>query len=159
MDPKFEEYGRLIPDVPVDALLTVMERLPLPETGMTYSPREDDLHAQIGFEPWGTRLFADMPYQLGCCAGSNADAETMVRHGGSAFICGLSDFELAVSHRWKKAPERFRIPAGVLTEIYGDTLRSAPLGRDFRVLVILPFATNTEWQGEDGAIFRNTWRG
>ena len=74
--------------------------------------------------------------------------------GGSAYIQTDREIELLLAHRWEDAPHRFRIPAGVLVELYGDTLRSAPLGRDFRILVILPYATNTEWR--DGAM-RNTW--
>ena len=31
------------------------------------------------------------------------------------------------------------------------------LCRDFRVLVLLPYATNTDWRGEDGVTARNTW--
>lgn len=157
-DPAFLPYGKVIPDVPVDSLLAVVENFPLPGSGMAYSPREDDLHARLEFEPWGAALFADMPYQLGYCAGSNENADALVRHGGSAYVCGAADFDLIVSHRWERAPLRFRVPARTLIEIYGDTLRSAPLGRDFRVLVILPYATNTAWQGPEGVIARNTWR-
>ena len=158
-DQAFLPYGRPVTDVPTDEVMRALAGLPMPEEGMTYSPREDALHACLEFEPYGERLYADMPYQLGYCAGENESADTMVRHGGSAFVCGESEFTLAVRHRWESETERFTVPAGQLTEIYGDTLRSAPLGRGFRVLVILPFATNTDWQGADGAIFRNTWKG
>ena len=157
-DRAFLPYGRAVPDVPVDSLLAVVQGFALPEQGMVYSPREDDLHARLEFAPWGTALFADMPYQLGYCAGSNGSAEALVRHGGSAFVCGLTGFDLVVSHRWEHAPARFHVPAQVLIEIYGDTLRSAPLGADFRVLVLLPYATNTDWQGPEGVTARNTWR-
>ena len=157
-DRAFLPYGRVIPDVPADSLMAVVAGFPLPERGMVYSPREDGLHAVLDFAPWGARLFADMPYQLGYCAGENDSADTLVRHGGSAFICGQNDVDLMVSHRWERAPVRFRVPAHTMVEIWGDTLRSAPLGAGFRVLVILPYATNTAWQGADGAIFRNTWR-
>ena len=158
LDPSFLPFGRMVPGVPLDGLLTVLAGYPLPASGMTYSPREDGLHARLEFTPWGERLYADMPYQLGYCAGSNAQADCLVRHGGSAFVCGLTDFDLDVAHRWDPRPQRFRVPARTLIELYGDTLRSAPLGRDFRILVVLPFATNTEWQGEDGVTARNTWQ-
>ena len=158
-DKAFLPYGRPVLDMPVEGLMAVLRQFPLPAEGMVYSPREDNLHAQLDFEPFGTALYADLPYQLGYCAGSNADAATLVRHGGSAFICGESDFDLMVCHRWEDAPARFTVPAGALVEIYGDTLRSAPLGSGFRVLAILPYATNTEWQGPAGVMARNTWRG
>ena len=154
MEPRFEEYGRIVPDVPADELMAVVRAFPLPEDGMVWSPREDDLHAVLSFTPWGEELYADMPYQLGYCAGSNDRADALARHGGSAYIQTDREIGLLLAHRWEDAPHRFRIPAGVLVELYGDTLRSAPLGRDFRILVILPYATNTEWR--DGAS-RNTW--
>ena len=153
-DAAFAEYGRIVSNVPTEQLMAVVEKFPLPEAGICYSPREDDLHGVLDFTPWGEGLYADMPYQLGYCAGSNGRAEVLARHGGSAYVQSDTDFDLLLAHRWEGAPRRFRIPAGVLVELYGDTLRSAPLGRDFRILVILPYATNTEWQ--DGAR-RNTW--
>ena len=157
--PAFAAYGRIVPGVPVDMLMDVLAKQPMPGTGMKYEPREDDLHAVLGFTSYGERLFADMPYQLGWCAGRNENADVLVRHGGSAFLCGETDFELIVGHRWSRDTARFRIPAHTLIELYGDTLRSAPLGRDFRILVLLPYATNTEWTGAEGdAIRRNTWK-
>lgn len=153
MDTKFAEYGRVVSGVPVEELMAVIQRFPLPAAGMAYSPREDDLHATLSFTPWGEELYADMPYQLGYVAGSNDRADTLVRHGGSTFLRSDTDIDLLLAHRWEDAPRRFRIPANTLVELYGDTLRSPPLGRDFRVLVILPFATNTEY-GPSG---RNTW--
>ena len=157
-EPSFLPYGRVITGIPMADLMSVLAGFPLPEEGMVYSTREDDLHAQLDFEPWGAALYADMPYQLGYCAGSNARADALVRHGGSAYICGDSDFELIVRHRWEDTPARFAVPAHTLVELYGDTLRSAPLGRGFRILVILPFATNTEYPGGSGVPSRNTWQ-
>lgn len=153
----FAEYGRLVEGIPTRPLMDILLSYPLPPSGMIYTPREDDLHARLDFTPWGERLFADMPYQLGWCGGSNDRAEVLVRHGGSAFLQSTVDIDLLLAHRWEKAPRRFRIPADTLIELYGDTLRSAPLGRDFRVLALLPYATNTDWRGEDGVTARNTW--
>ena len=158
-DAAFLPYGRVVTDIQLKELLEVLAAFPLPKSGMIYSPREDDLHAVLDFAPFGARLYADMPYQLGYCAGSNSAADTLARHGGSAFICSLGDFEIRAAHRWESAADmrRFRVPANTLVEIYGDTLRSAPLGRDFRILVILPFATNTEWRQGEETLRRNTW--
>ena len=161
-DAAFAPFGRAVSGVPLDALLSALEGLPLPDAGMAYQPREERLHALTGFEPFGERLFADLPYQLGWCAGANHQADCLVRHGGSAFIAGLSDFALTVSPRWVVSPQTFRIPARTLVEIYGDTLRSAPLGTDFRVLALLPYATNTAFSPSgamDETLYaRNTWR-
>ena len=154
MEPRFEEYARIVSNVSADELMAVVKGFPLPENGMVYSPREDDLHAVLAFIPWGEALYADMPYQLGYCAGSNDRADTLVRHGGSTFLQSDTEIDLLLAHRWEQEPRCFRIPADTLVELFGDTLRSAPLGRNFRVLVILPFATNTAWQ--DGKS-RNTW--
>ena len=154
MQPRFEEYARVVPGIPTETLMAAVRRFPLPETGMVYSPREDDLHAVLAFTPRGEALYADMPYQLGYCAGSNDRADTLVRHGGSTFLQSDTEIDLLLAHRWEQEPRRFRIPADTLVELFGDTLHSAPLGRNFRVLVILPFATNTAWQ--DGKS-RNTW--
>ena len=163
-DPAFAAFGRVIAGVPMEPLLAVLSRQTLPEEGMVYQPREDALHGEVYFTPWGAQLFADMPYQLGHCCGSNETADCLVCHGGSAFVISPQPFALLAAPRGGqgKGALRVQVPANTLTEIYGDTLRSAPLGRDFRVLVLLPYATNTGFRPEnplDAALFaRNTWR-
>lgn len=154
-DAAFAAFGRAVPGIPTQALMAVIARFPLPAQGMVYSPREDDLHALLDFTPWGEALYADMPYQLGYCAGSNDRADVLVRHGGSTYLQSDTAFDLLLAPRWDPHPRRCQIPADTLIELYGDTLRSAPLGRDFRILVLLPYATNTAWQGD--ALARNTW--
>lgn len=162
-DASFAPLGRAVSGVPLDGLRAALQTLPLPDSGMTYHPREDCLHAQLDFEPWGAQLFADLPYQLGWCAGSNERADCLVRHGGSGFLWSETAFDLLLAPRWDpRALRRFRVPAQTLVELYGDTLRSAPLGTGFRLLAILPYATNTAYSAPDPldpALYaRNTWR-
>ena len=51
MDAKFTEYGCIVPNIPADELMAVVKGFPLPENGMVYSPREDDLHAVLALCP------------------------------------------------------------------------------------------------------------
>ena len=162
-DDAFSAYGRIVSCIPAAELESAMLALPRPEIGFIYQPREDTLHALMGFAGWGTRLLADMPYQLGYCLGENSRCNVLARHGGSTFIYSLTAFDLLLASR-AAGPEstvRCTIPTGTFIELYGDTLRSAPLGRNMRILVIQPYATNTEFSDlslSDGELTgRNTW--
>ena len=162
-DDAFSAYGHIISGIPAAELESAMLALPMPAKGFVYQPREDTLHALLGFAGWGTRLLADMPYQLGYCLGENERCSVLARHGGSTFVYGLTAFDLLLASRAKgpAGSVRCTIPSGTFVELYGDTLRSAPLGRDMRILVIQPYATNTEFSASslsDGEVTaRNTW--
>ena len=100
--------------------------------------------------------FGGMPVQLGWCNGHNTRLNCLEYHRDSEFNLGTEDFILLLSRQEEIVDgildtakvKAFRVPAGVLVECYATTLHYAPCHADpakgFRVLVALPWLTNTD---------------
>lgn len=133
-----------------------MEKIPLPESGTAYEPSIAALEACEAFADYRTSVFGGMPVQLGMCWGHNTKLNCLEYHRDSEFNLGLGDFILLLAKQDEiedgvldtAKVKAFRVPAGVLVEIYATTLHYAPCHTDetagFRVLVALPRGTNTE---------------
>ena len=97
-----------------------------------------------------------MPCQLGWCNGHNNTLNCLEYHRDSEFNLGTEDFVLLLAKQEEiddgkldtAKVKAFRVPAGVLVEVYATTLHYAPCHTDaakgFRVLVALPKGTNTD---------------
>lgn len=94
--------------------------------------------------------------QLGMCWGRNTKLNCLEYHRDSEFNVGTDDFILLMTKQEEIVDgvldtarvKAFRVPAGVLVEVYATTLHYAPCHTDpskgFRVAVALPRGTNTE---------------
>lgn len=154
-DEAFRPYGRVVTGLPCNELLAAMETIPLPEDGVAYEPAIPALEQCRSFTAFRDRLFGGMPVQLGMCWGHNTRLNCLEYHRDSEFNLGTGDFILLLAklndvHDMQldtAAVTAFRVPAGVLVEIYATTLHYAPCHTDaeagFRVLVALPRGTNT----------------
>lgn len=155
-DEAFRPYGRVVSGLPCEELLAAMETIPLPESGVAYEPAIPELE-QCGdaFATFRGRGFGGMPVQLGMCWGHNTRLNCLEYHRDSEFNLGTGDFILLLA-RMEDVRDMmldtarvaaFRVPAGVLVEVYATTLHYAPCHTDpekgFRVLVALPRGTNT----------------
>lgn len=155
-DAEFARYGRVHSGIESAALLREMEKIPLPESGTAYEPSIAALEACEAFADYRTSVFGGMPVQLGMCWGRNTKLNCLEYHRDSEFNLGLGDFILLLAKQDEiedgvldtAKVKAFRVPAGVLVEIYATTLHYAPCHTDetagFRVLVALPRETNTE---------------
>ena len=175
-DPAFRPYGRVVEGYPTQGILEALAKTPLPE-GTAYVPREPALHAAKDAEAVGEALFGGMPFQLGWCNGHNTKLNCLEYHRDSEFNLGTEDFILLLAKMDDIGEDgvldtakaaAFRVPAGVLVEVYATTLHYAPCHADpakgFRVLVALPAGTNTDWRpapgpnAADNALWaRNKW--
>lgn len=155
-DEAFRPYGRVVSGLPCEELLAAMETIPLPESGVAYEPAIPELE-QCGdaFATFRDRGFGGMPVQLGMCWGHNTRLNCLEYHRDSEFNLGTGDFILLLA-RMEDVRDMmldtarvaaFRVPTGVLVEVYATTLHYAPCHTDpekgFRVLVALPRGTNT----------------
>ena len=107
------------------------------------------------FADYQASAFGGMPVQLGMCWGRNTKLNCLEYHRDSEFNLGLGDFILLLAKQDEiedgvldtAKVKAFRVPAGVLVEVYATTLHYAPCHTDetagFRVLVALPRGTNT----------------
>lgn len=156
-DSEFKPYGNVITglDTAVKDILAVLADTPLPDaTG--YVPEEPRLQELAAAELVRDHLFGGMPCQLGWCNGHNTKLNCLEYHRDSEFNLGTEDFILILAKQDEIEDGKldtakakcFRVPAGVLVEVYGTSLHYAPCHCDaakgFHVLVALPKGTNTE---------------
>lgn len=155
-DKEFAPYGQVHGGYELDGLLVAMDAIPLPEEGTAYQPSIGSLETQPVFQQFGECAYGGMPAQLGMCWGRNTRLNCLEYHRDSEFNVGTDDFILLLAKQEEIVDgvldtakvKAFRVPAGVLVEVYATTLHYAPCHTDpdkgFRVAVILPRGTNTE---------------
>ena len=156
-DPEFKPYGQIVTglDDAVKEILTGLAETPLP-AGVGYVPTEPVLQNLAAAEVISNHCFGGMPVQLGWCNGHNTKLNCLEYHRDSEFNLGTEDFILLLAKQDEIVDgildtakvKAFKAPAGVLLECYATTLHYAPCHADaskgFRVLVALPWLTNTD---------------
>ena len=155
-DPAFRPYGRIVTglDTAKAEILQALAGTPLPN-GTDYVAEDACLQGLPAAAEISEHLFGGMPYQLGWCNGHNNALNCLEYHRDSEFNLGTEDFVLLLAKQEEieggkldtAKVKAFRVPAGVLVEVYATTLHYAPCHTDaakgFRVLVALPKGTNT----------------
>lgn len=176
-DPEFKPYGRVVEGLAdaVQEILEVLRQTPCGE-GVAYVPHDAELAILPAFDRISDHCYGGMPVQLGWCNGHNTKLNCLEYHRDSEFNLGTDDFILLLARQEEmedstldtKNVKAFRVPAGVLVEVYATTLHYAPChadaARGFRVLVALPEGTNLERPAvknatpEDALLWaRNKW--
>lgn len=156
-DKEFAPFGRVVTGLE-EAVAEVVEALrltPLPE-GVGYVPSEPLLQELPAAVEFSEHLFGGMPVQMGWCNGHNTLLNCLEYHRNSEFNLGTEEFLLILGEQnqicdgfFDTAKAKvFRVPAGVLVEVYATSLHYAPCHTDpakgFRMLVALPEGTNTD---------------
>jgi len=175
-DAEFAPYGKALEGYDTKELLKTLDAVtPLPE-GVEYVPSQPELEALPIAARLSANAYGGMPIQLGWCNGHNTKLNCLEYHRDSELNCGTEDFILLVAredevidgHLDTGKVTAFRVPAGVLVEVYATTLHYAPCsakaGAGFKVLVALPKGTNgpkpdiTPLNGEDKTLWAcNKW--
>ena len=155
-DPEFKPYGQIVTglDQTVRELLTGLAATPQ-GPAVEYVPTDPALQELPAAVELSEHCFGGMPVQLGWCNGRNTRLNCLEYHRDSEFNLGTEDFILLLARQEEIVDgvldtarvKAFRVPAGVLVEVYATTLHYAPCHCDaakgFRVLVALPWGTNT----------------
>lgn len=153
----FKSYGQVVSGLEGAAteILAALETTPLPEN-VGYVPTDPVLQELPAAVEISEHCFGGMPTQLGWCNGHNTKLNCLEYHRDSEFNLGTEDFILLLAKQDEieegildtDKVKAFRVPAGVLVEVYATTLHYAPCHCDpekgFQVLVALPWLTNTE---------------
>ena len=153
--PAFRAYGRVFEGCSVQPIVEALRsKTPLPDaTG--YVPEEPALQELPAARALAPLLYGGQPVQFGWCNGHNTKLNCLEYHRDSEFNLGTEDFILLLARLDEVENGRldtsrvraFRVPAGVLVEVYATTLHYAPCHTDpakgFRVMVALPQGTNT----------------
>ena len=156
-DPEFKPYGQIVKglDDAVQEILAGLAETPLPD-GVGYVPTDPILQELPAAVEISEHCFGGMPTQLGWCNGHNTKLNCLEYHRDSEFNLGTEDFILLLARQEEivdgildtSKVKAFKAPAGTLIECYATTLHYAPCHADaskgFRVLVALPWLTNTD---------------
>ena len=155
-DPEFIPYGKVLEGYDTTCLVNAMNTIPLPEAGVAYEPSIPVLEATCLYGQFQNNAYGGMPVQLGMCWGRNTKLNCLEYHRDSEVNVGTGDFILLLAKQDEIVDgaldtgkvKAFRVPAGVLVEVYATTLHYAPCHTDpakgFRVAVALPRGTNTD---------------
>ena len=156
-DKRFAPYGRVIEGYDTAALLAALKKTELPE-GVAYVPRVQSLHDAAGAEDIMTAIYGGMPFEIGYCNGHNTKLNCLEYHRDSEINLGTEDFILLIAKQGEvedgvldtEKVKAFKVPAGVMVEVYATTLHYAPCHADpakgFQVMVVLPDGTNTDYR-------------
>lgn len=151
---KFAEYGRVIKGIPVENVVKALRTTPCPRGRTVYVPSSRTLESLKEAEALKLTLFGGTPAQLGYCNGHNTKLNCLEYHRSSEFNLGSEEFILLLAKESEikdgvldtSKVEAFRVPAGVLIEVYATSLHYAPcetsIKKPFHVLVALPKGTN-----------------
>jgi hypothetical protein len=157
-DPAFKPYGQIVEGMEdaVKEIMTALATTPLPDA-VGYVPEEPVLQELPAATEVSEHLYGGMPVQMGWCNGHNTKLNCLEYHRDSEFNLGTEDFILLLGRQDEidedglfdtARVEAFRVPAGVMVEVFATSLHYAPCHTDpvkgFQVLVALPWGTNTE---------------
>lgn len=156
-DSAFQPYGKVVTGMETACaeILSALASTPLPD-GTGYVPTDPVLQNLGAAVQVSENLYGGMPVQLGWCNGHNTKLNCLEYHRDSEFNLGTEDFILLLAKMENiqggkldtAKVKAFRVPAGTLVEVYATTLHYAPCHTDpakgFRVLVALPWLTNTD---------------
>ena len=156
-DPEFRAYGQIMDGMEdtVREILNVLKDAPQ-GSGVDYVPEYAPLQELPAMVEISEHCYGGMPVQLGWCNGHNTKLNCLEYHRDSEFNLGTEDFILLLAKQDEIEDgvldtgkvKAFKVPAGVLVEVYATTLHYAPCHCDeskgFRVLVALPQGTNMD---------------
>ena len=156
-DPEFKPYGQIVDGMAdtVQEILDVLKDAPQ-GPGVDYVPEYESLQELPAMVEMSEHCYGGMPVQLGWCNGHNTRLNCLEYHRDSEFNLGTEDFILLLAKQEEIVDgvldtakvKAFRVPAGVLIEVFATSLHYAPCHTDakkgFRVLVALPQGTNTD---------------
>ena len=174
-DAEFRPYGQIHDGFPVNDILRVLSKTPVSD-GVVYTAEDPELQRLPVTRDVSSTLYGGMPVQMGWCNGHNTRLNCLEYHRDSEMNLGTGDFILLLAKQDEivngtldtAKVRAFRVPAGVLVEVYATSLHYAPCqtgSEGFQVLVILPRGTNGDKPkeadvlgGDDRLLWaRNKW--
>ena len=152
LDKEFKPYGQVHDGFPTEEILSALEKTPV-TNGVVYMAEDAALQQLAVTEELSATVYGGMPIQMGWCNGHNTKLNCLEYHRDSELNLGTGDFILLLAKQEEVTDGKldtakvmaFRVPAGVLVEVYATSLHYAPCQTDsegFQVLVVLPKGTN-----------------
>ena len=152
LDKEFKPYGQVHDGFPTEEILSALAKTPV-TNGVIYTAEDAALHQLAVTEELSATVYGGMPIQMVWCNGHNTKLNCLEYHRDSELNLGTGDFILLLAKQEEVTDGKldtakvmaFRVPAGVLVEVYATSLHYAPCQTDsegFQVLVVLPKGTN-----------------
>lgn len=152
LDKEFKPYGKVHDGFPTEEILSALAKTPV-TNGVVYTAEDAALQQLAVTEELSATVYGGMPIQMGWCNGHNTKLNCLEYHRDSELNLGTGDFILLLAKQEEVTDGKldtakvmaFRVPAGVLVEVYATSLHYAPCQTDsegFQVLVVLPKGTN-----------------
>ena len=152
LDKEFKPYGQVHDGFPTEEILSTLAKTPVTD-GVVYTAEDAALQQLAVTEELSATVYGGMPIQMGWCNGHNTKLNCLEYHRDSELNLGTGDFILLLAKQEEVTDGKldtakvmaFRVPAGVLVEVYATSLHYAPCQTDsegFQVLVVLPKGTN-----------------
>ena len=152
LDKEFKPYGQVHDGFPTEEILSALAKTPV-TNGVIYTAEDAALQQLAVTEELSATVYGGMPIQMGWCNGHNTKLKCLEYHRDSELNLGTGDFILLLAKQEEVTDGKldtakvmaFRVPAGVLVEVYATSLHYAPCQTDsegFQVLVVLPKGTN-----------------
>ena len=152
LDKEFKPYGQVHDGFPTEEILSALAKTPV-TNGVVYTAEDAALQQLAVTEELSATVYGGMPIQMGWCNGHNTKLNCLEYHRDSELNLGTGDFILLLAKQEEVTDGKldtakvmaFRVPAGVLVEVYATSLHYASCQTDsegFQVLVVLPKGTN-----------------
>ena len=154
---EFQKYGFVLEGYDFSELLdTLVSVSKKPLNRVIYIPGDPALEALAFAGLCESNLYGGMPVQVGYCNGYNKKLNCLEYHRGSELNIAADDVILLVAQLQKVQEgkldtaevEAFLLPAGMGVLLYETTMHYAPCCAEgtegFRVVIVLPKATNTD---------------
>ncbi|MDO4338189.1 MAG: DUF4867 family protein [Eubacteriales bacterium] len=164
-DAEFKDYGCVIEGYAAEQFLEVLAQRECPD-GVVYKPSDKELEGLPAAKEIQETLCGRMPIQIGYTNGHCRKMNALEYHKSSEINVADQDIILFLALRQEldesfrmdtDKVKAFRVPRGVMVEIYATTMHYAPCqttDAGYRCIVILPRGTNlpvkiqTEAKGE-----------
>ena len=155
-DKKFKKYGQVLEGYDLRDFVSVLEKTPMPESGVVYVASDETLEQHPIFEEFQDIAFGGIPMQIGYCNGYNSKLNCLEYHKSSELCIMVDDTILLLGMQSDienlqydtSKVEAFLIPAGTGVELYSTALHYAPCcaktGQGFKVAICLPKGTNCD---------------
>lgn len=165
-DTEFKEYGCVVNGYAAEQFLEVLANRDCPE-GVIYEPSDTELESLPVAKEMQETVCGRIPIQIGYTNGHCKKMNALEYHKSSEFNVADQDVILFLTRRQEldenfrmdtSKVKAFRIPRGVMVELYAGTLHYAPCQTSragYRCIVVLPRGTNfpvkiqTESRGEE----------
>lgn len=162
----FKKYGRILKGFDFTQLINKLcETTDCPMDKTIYVPSDPTLEALPAYKFLRTKVYGEMPIQIGYCNGFNKKLNALEYHRDSEIdivandvilILGLrADINDDFTYDTSKC-EAFLIPKGTAVEIFATSLHYSPAcpeNEGFRMAVILTKGTNTKLSEKHGQEF------